>query len=179
MSGLNDYQQEIVRISKLFKTPEDRKLVVYMAGLFGETGEVVTLLESPIFGYELDMQALVKELGDVLAYLALIADSFSFSLQDIVPISKHDDISENQKLVAYQIRLTVSSSKVSERLKKHFRDNKLDKQALAKELGNVLNFLTLIANYFGFTLEEIANHNLIKLDAREQKGTLQGSGDDR
>lgn len=50
---------------------------------------------------------------------------------------------------------------------------------IKKELGDVLWFVAAIAADNGYTLEDIARANIDKLFARKQKGTLQGSGDER
>lgn len=52
-------------------------------------------------------------------------------------------------------------------------------QNIKKELGDVLWFIAAIAADHGFTLEEVAIANINKLKDRKDRGTLQGSGDDR
>lgn len=51
--------------------------------------------------------------------------------------------------------------------------------AVAKELGDVLWYITRLAYWFGFTLEEIASLNVEKLESRKARGVLGGSGDNR
>jgi NTP pyrophosphatase (non-canonical NTP hydrolase) len=53
------------------------------------------------------------------------------------------------------------------------------KEALKKELGDVLWYVSAAASELGFTLGEIAQGNLDKLYDRRDRGVLQGSGDDR
>lgn len=48
-----------------------------------------------------------------------------------------------------------------------------------KELGDVLWCLAAVAADYGFTLSDIANSNIFKLESRSQRGVLAGSGDDR
>jgi NTP pyrophosphatase (non-canonical NTP hydrolase) len=52
-------------------------------------------------------------------------------------------------------------------------------QNIKKELGDVLWFIAAIAADHGFTLEEVAQANINKLKDRKDRGTLQGSGDNR
>lgn len=52
-------------------------------------------------------------------------------------------------------------------------------QKMKKELGDVLWFIAAIAADHGFTLEDIARANLLKLFSRKANNTLGGSGDDR
>lgn len=49
----------------------------------------------------------------------------------------------------------------------------------AKELGDVLWFVALIAKHAGLTLEEVAQMNLDKLADRAKRGKIIGEGDDR
>lgn len=55
----------------------------------------------------------------------------------------------------------------------------IDEDKIKAELGDVLWFVAAIAADMEFTLENIAQHNLNKLESRQQRNTLQGSGDDR
>ncbi len=50
---------------------------------------------------------------------------------------------------------------------------------LKKELGDILWFVTAVAQDLGFSLEDVAQTNLDKLFKRKDDGTLQGSGDER
>lgn len=50
---------------------------------------------------------------------------------------------------------------------------------IKKELGDILWFVAAIAADNGYTLEHIANSNIVKLYARKENNTLQGSGDYR
>lgn len=66
-----------------------------------------------------------------------------------------------------------------ERVKKGWRDGELDTTAAAKELGDVLWYLSMCAVHLGFSLEEVAVMNIEKLQQRQLNGTLHGSGDER
>jgi NTP pyrophosphatase (non-canonical NTP hydrolase) len=47
------------------------------------------------------------------------------------------------------------------------------------EIGDTIAYLTLIAKHFGIDLEDVLLANKRKLEARAEKGTLLGQGDDR
>ena len=62
---------------------------------------------------------------------------------------------------------------------KKIRDGKIDLELVKKELGDILWCLAAVVGDFGFTLEEVARANLTKLQKRQSRGTLTGSGDNR
>lgn len=51
--------------------------------------------------------------------------------------------------------------------------------AIAYEMGDCLWYLAMLATELGLSLESIAQMNISKLSARNQKGTIKGEGDDR
>jgi len=50
---------------------------------------------------------------------------------------------------------------------------------IIKELGDTAFALLLLSDFYGFTLEQVFEANINKLEARKAKGTLMGSGSDR
>ncbi len=87
---LNEYQKKIVEISKNFAIyGTDKALPVYALGLAGETGEVCELIKRHFRGDEQPRftQDLTKELGDVIAYVALVAYVFDISLEEIICVN--------------------------------------------------------------------------------------------
>lgn len=80
---INEYQQLALRTESYFDNDLDRTLQGVM-GLAGESGECVDLMKKHLFqGHILDLQHLMKELGDVAWYLAITADSIGFSLEEV------------------------------------------------------------------------------------------------
>jgi NTP pyrophosphatase (non-canonical NTP hydrolase) len=53
------------------------------------------------------------------------------------------------------------------------------REAMAKELGDVLWYVAQLATELGLELDEIAQGNLDKLRSRMDRGVLAGSGDER
>lgn len=53
------------------------------------------------------------------------------------------------------------------------------KDKLKAELGDVLWHIAVLADSFGFDLEDVARANLDKLQRRRANNTVMGSGDDR
>ena len=66
------------------KYPKETALQYLLLGLASEVGEVHDKFKKPMRdGYDPDPEAIVKELGDVLWYVARIADEMDVSLMDV------------------------------------------------------------------------------------------------
>jgi NTP pyrophosphatase (non-canonical NTP hydrolase) len=80
--------------------------------------------------------------------------------------------------------LCGEAGEVAEKVKKTLRDDggvlsEERREALSRELGDVLWYLAQLATEAGLDLERIAQDNLDKLLSRQERGVLRGSGDDR
>ena len=80
--------------------------------------------------------------------------------------------------------LAGEAGEVSEHAKKAIRDDAGTvtderRSAMAKELGDVLWYVSQLASELGLELDRIARDNLEKLFSRQRRGVLSGSGDDR
>jgi NTP pyrophosphatase (non-canonical NTP hydrolase) len=53
------------------------------------------------------------------------------------------------------------------------------RKAIAAEVGDLLWYVSQIADELGVKLNDIAIDNLAKLNSRRERGVLQGSGDNR
>lgn len=84
-----------------------------------------------------------------------------------------------ERLIENALGLTGEAGEVSEKIKKLFRDKKIDDDAVLKELGDVLFYTVALSNIFGGSLIKIIELNMEKLNERVKNGTLQGSGDNR
>jgi NTP pyrophosphatase (non-canonical NTP hydrolase) len=76
-----DYGSKKIRLRG---NPQDLRLDNFALGLAGESGEVLEMVKKYLYhGHELDMNKLIKELGDVFWYLATIASTFNIPLSEI------------------------------------------------------------------------------------------------
>lgn len=73
----------VERMSKS-ELPTDQKLVEGCLGLAGEVGEVVDLVKKWMFhGHELDINAIIDELGDVLFYICMLCNTLGMDLSEV------------------------------------------------------------------------------------------------
>lgn len=83
MFDFNDYQKLALRTAGNHGD-FDKTLMYTALGLNGEAGEVAELIKKAFFhGHELDRDKLEKELGDVLWYLAVMANTLDLPLETI------------------------------------------------------------------------------------------------
>jgi len=86
---------------------------------------------------------------------------------------------EEYRIVYPALGLAGESGEVAEKVKKYIRDGNLDRDLLAKELGDVLWYVSALSRDLGIDLDDVASRNIDKLRSRAERGTLRGSGDSR
>lgn len=55
----------------------------------------------------------------------------------------------------------------------------VNRDSLKKELGDVLWFVAVLAEFYNMDMQDVAIANINKLRSRQERGKLQGSGDER
>lgn len=95
---------------------------------------------------------------------------------------------EEARLLYPVLKLSGEAGEVSEKLGKAMRDagwrpgeplEAATREALLRELGDVLWYVASVAADLGADLDEVARVNLEKLADRQRRDALHGSGDDR
>ena len=91
---------------------------------------------------------------------------------------------KDKNFVYPTLGLVGESGEVAEKIKKVLRDKNgtfdyESKLALKKELGDVLWYLSNLCDELEFSLSDVAQANLEKLNLRLSRGKISGSGDDR
>jgi NTP pyrophosphatase (non-canonical NTP hydrolase) len=89
-----------------------------------------------------------------------------------------------QNYVYPVLGLSGETGEVAEKFKKIIRDkdgiiSDEDKLEIAKELGDVIWYLSQICTELGLSFESIAENNLKKLKDRQNRNTLKGNGGNR
>ena len=85
----------------------------------------------------------------------------------------------NTRLTENTLGLCGEAGEVAEKIKKFFRDEDFSKEDIVKELGDVLFYITALANHIGSDLQTVMNKNIEKLHDRLDRNKIQGSGDNR
>ena len=143
-----------------FALPSARNVKYLSLGLWGEVGELASLVAKSIRDeIELDRTAVAKELGDVMWFIAgsasysgkgkefaLFANSADVFREDYGPIEKAED----------------------------FLNSIID-----ADLPEIFDVAAELAHSVGYTLDEVLEMNLAKLQSRRDRGKITGSGDDR
>ena len=90
----------------------------------------------------------------------------------------------NHSIVYPTMGMVNEAGEVAGKVKKIFRDHggeitEADRQALKKELGDVLWYLAQICTELDLSLQEVAEANIVKLFSRLERGQIRGDGDER
>lgn len=87
-------------------------------------------------------------------------------------------------LIYTAIKLNGEAGEIAEHIGKMIRDDRgfltdERREALIKELGDVLWYASQMAIELGMPLNEVAVQNIMKLQSRKDRGVLKGSGSER
>lgn len=90
----------------------------------------------------------------------------------------------DKTMIAKVLGLVGESGEVAEKFKKIIRDkqgiiSEDDKQNITKELGDILWYVAVVADYLHVPLQMVALENLNKLNDRRQRNVQRGNGDNR
>lgn len=169
--------------------------MAYMAyGLVNEIGELQEKLISNTPGM-LTSEETLKELGDVLWYIAGVSQIRGWKLSEVVlddttdiAISKYEaeeasEVSisefEQNSCIKLSIGLTIAAGSLCGALKKEIRDNTHKPDVEKEALRRIFQISVMLAKVMNSTLEHVAIANIEKLASRKARGVIGGSGDNR
>ena len=149
-------------------------------GLAGECAEVVEKCNRE----DVETAEIVKELGDVMWYVANLTVEYSMTLDPIMNWTYVD--SENLDYVIADTidTMVINAGKVCEASKKIMRDSegeipdaKFD--MVYDALNMIVTNVAMLANILDTSIEEVMQTNIDKLLSRKERGQLKGDGDNR
>lgn len=161
-----EYQKEAVK----FRTDSANNEEYLTLGLIEEVGEAAGKLAKRRRDGVFDEKAFIKELGDILWFVANLADYYD----------KYNDtnLSVELKECFKQDAFAVLFSNTYQMIKI------ADYAVGAVKVGgycfiNLISAVCDLAGYYDYTLEQVAEINLAKLRDRAARGQIQGNGDER
>ena len=94
------------------------------------------------------------------------------------------DLEKTPEVIYTALGLCGESGEVADKIKKAIRDadciiTGVRREDIAKELGDTLWYIAQLSRDLGYSLEEIAQMNMQKLNDRLKRGVIGGSGDNR
>ena len=121
-----------------------------------------------------------KDLED-MGYFEAFQSARSVDLKDYAEWVENKIITTGDKrFLENTMGLIGETGEFFEKLKKHKRDDTpLDKQGVTLEAGDMFFYFIAILNFLGINLDDVVRQNMKKLDSREKRGTIKGSGDYR
>ncbi len=160
-----EYQQEAVK----FRTDSADNEEYLTLGLIEEVGEAAGKLAKRKRDFVWDEKAFIKELGDILWFVANLADyydrengeNFTSKLKNCFLLEVDDDRFDDDimRLLVYWVGWFLDGN-----------DYRITD--IVFEVGS-------IAKNHGYTLEQLAEINLAKLRDRQARGVIKGDGDER
>lgn len=169
--------------------------MAYMAyGLVNEIGELQEKLISNTPGI-LTSEETLKELGDVLWYIAGVSHIRGWKLSEVVlddttdiaiseyAVGKESEVlaseSGQESCIKLSIGLTIAAGSLCGALKKEIRDNTHKPDVEKEALRRIFQISVMLAKVMNSTLEHVAIANIEKLASRKARGVIGGSGDNR
>lgn len=143
-----------------FALPSARNVEYLSLGLWGEVGELASLVAKSIRDEtELDNTVVAKELGDIVWFVASSA-MFMDAGDDFTTLLHDAEVSDNARTLVEEAEAVLYAT---------IRTDFLD----------LFDSIATLAHGLGYTLDEVLEMNLAKLQSRRDRGKITGSGDDR
>ena len=160
--------EEYQKAAVSFRTDTANNEEYLTLGLIAEVGEAAGKLAKRVRDDVWDEKAFIKELGDILWFVANLADyydrenctKFSAELKDCFE-AEFDDERFDEDIMRLLVYWTG-----------FFSDEGSHLSDIVFEVGG-------FAKKYGYTLEQVAEINIAKLRDRQARGVIKGNGDER
>lgn len=97
--------------------------------------------------------------------------------QEATSRTANQNLTHNEKLQNWALGIAGEAGETIELVKKHIYHNKsLDKDTMAKEIGDILWYISEMCSANGLLLEDVAIANIMKLKARYPDKFVLGGG---
>jgi NTP pyrophosphatase (non-canonical NTP hydrolase) len=159
-------------------TSGQTRVIENILGIIGESGEIAEKVkklhrDSTRFSNE----DIAKELGDVVFYCTAVGNMLHIDMPLYAEAIKVDK--EIPFVDTVNVAMMMSSvGRVAESLPTILQGHKIPSD-LEMNLQDVILWIVQLASHFDYDMQGIIDLNVEKLDGREERGTIQGSGDNR
>ena len=86
---------------------------------------------------------------------------------------------KDNSLVIPALGVAGEAGEVADKVKKVQRGDNVDPKSIAVEISDVLFYCAILADRLGWTLAEVAQMQVDKINGRIERGTRRGEGDSR
>ena len=87
--------------------------------------------------------------------------------------------SSKHSVIYPALGLAAEAGEVANKVKKILRDGDFDRKAIADEIGDCLWYIAALCRDLNISMNDVAKTNLFKLQDRQKRGVISGSGDNR
>lgn len=160
-----EYQKEAVK----FRTDTADNEEYLTLGLIAEVGEAAGKLAKRRRDGVWDERAFIKELGDILWFIANLAEYYDRESDANLSVVLKECFKKSPFVVLFNntYQMIKIADYAVEAVKGGYR--------FAELVGEICN----LAGKHGYTLEQVAEINLAKLRDRQARGVINGNGDNR
>lgn len=161
--------EEYQKAAVSFRTDTANNEEYLTLGLIAEVGEAADKLAKRYRDGVFDEKAFIKELGDILWFVANLAEYY--------------DKRKNTDYCSYQLSSCFETTCNSDCPKARIM------QYLFCDIANIfdgiggfysaISWIVSLAKRYGYTLEQVAEINIAKLRDRQARGVIKGNGDER
>ena len=87
--------------------------------------------------------------------------------------------SSKHAVICPALGLAAEAGEVANKVKKILREGDFDRKAIADEIGDCLWYIAALCRDLNISMNDVAKTNLFKLQDRQKRGVISGSGDNR